>query len=171
MGHDASRDDLGPATGALPNTRRRWLPPVVLAASVLASVLPGRGQTVAMPLPGEHVVVGALIQDREVGWLEVRRDANGYLLPLLELADLIGCRVEIAEDVTTVVTPFGSRSLPANEITEEDGVLYVHELWIEESLASGVEFDASRYALSFDLPWRPGAGRVERRSTPALEAE
>ncbi|MDX1389738.1 MAG: hypothetical protein R3344_11150, partial [Acidobacteriota bacterium] len=138
---------------------------------VAAGGLPSRTQTVSTPGFGERLVVGALIQNHEVGSLDVRRDADGYLLPLYDLADLIGCSVEVREGVTSIITPLGSRTFAPGELTEADGIVYVHETWLEGALASGVEFDGSRYALAFDLPWRPGTGRVARRAPPDLEPD
>jgi hypothetical protein len=114
------------------------------------------------------LVVGAFLNQREIGWLDVRSTTDGYLIPLQAFAELAGCEVKIDNGVTRLVTPLGPIDLEPAELESAEGVVYFPESVIESRLAGGVVFDTSRYALSFDLPWRPGAESSAVRVSPAL---
>jgi hypothetical protein len=121
----------------------------------------------AMPLaasvPEPHddsLLVGVLVQQREIGTLEVLPDDDGYLIPLDDFAALTGCAVETeSAGNARLRTPLGTVTLFAElDLVRSMGVVYVRQASVEEKLATPVAFDHSRFALGFDLPWRPAAG-------------
>jgi hypothetical protein len=145
----------------------RLLPCLVVVLSIPGN--PWAETSTASSTPDEEpLVVGALLNQREVGWLDVRASADGYLIPLEAFAELAGCEVSVDGGVTRLVTPLGPIDLEQSELESAAGVVYFPESLIENRLAGGVVFDTSRYALSFDLPWRPGAGSSTVRVSPTL---
>jgi hypothetical protein len=144
--------------------------PVRLLAGLLLLHLP----LIARATVPEHrentkLLVGVLVQQREIGALEIRTDGERYLIPLESFAEVSGCSVGFDErGVARLKTPLGVVNFyPEVDLEESEGTVYVRQQTIERKLATAVSFDRSRYALSFDLPWRP----VDGSSTRTFEAE
>ncbi|HXV74908.1 MAG TPA: hypothetical protein VD788_01205, partial [Candidatus Polarisedimenticolaceae bacterium] len=136
---------------------------VSLALSLVAVAVYG-GETPDERLDTERLLVGAVVGQVEVGPLDVWRVGDDYLIPVEEFADYAGCRLQRDDYGITLRTPLGDARLDADELREHEGALYVSARVLEQQLATSVSFDAARYALRFDLPWRPSDG--ERRVLP-----
>jgi carboxypeptidase family protein len=148
----------------LPHQRRVGLAAVVfltLSLQALASFAP------PAPEPGpDELLVGVLVGSHEIGALDVRLAQDGYLVPLEELAELIGCRLYGAATDLRLDTPLGPVRLEPADLREVDGKLYLPEAVVESKLATEVTFDRSRYALRFDLPWRTPDGETLADARP-----
>ena len=144
--------------------KHRWLVAMVLS---LVFVIPAIAQSQPEPAPPENesMLVGAFIGPTEAGTLDVRRVGNHYLVPLEDFAELAGCRLIRNEQGLQLQTPMGPVPLLPEDLREAEGTVYLREDVIETKLAASVVFDRSRYALRFDLPWRP---REQGASTAPL---
>ncbi|MFV2072550.1 MAG: carboxypeptidase regulatory-like domain-containing protein [Thermoanaerobaculales bacterium] len=105
------------------------------------------------------ILVGVIVNGREVGSIEIIRRADEFLLPLEEVAPLIGASVEESDGRIVVTTPIGRVSVDGDELVEVDSVLMVPLQFFEQRLATEVGFDQQEFALSFQVPWGPGAVR------------
>jgi len=133
--------------------RCRLLPAAGLL--LLIQFPPSAGQEASRPGTPERQVVEAGVRHVAWGTLEVLVDEGEYLIPLTPFAELAGVSVQADGAVTRLITPLGTVDLQPEEVRRLEGDVYLHEKVIEEKLATPVEFDASRYALDFDLPWQP----------------
>jgi len=148
---------------------QRRMAPALLAVLLCLSV--AAASTDEPPEPGpEPLLVGVVVGQREVGSLDVRLAADGFLIPLEAFAELIGCRVTTGSQGLRLDTPLGQVPLEPQDLRDAEGTLYLHEEAIESKLAAAVVFDRSSYALRFDLPWRTEpSGAVD--SPPELQPD
>lgn len=103
-------------------------------------------------------LVGVIINNREVGSLEIRMDANTILVPLQEFAEIASFSVENIEDKTQIKTPLGIIDLPTVNLKQIEGITYISQALLKEKLSTLIEFDAANLALSVNLPWRRDSG-------------
>jgi hypothetical protein len=101
----------------------------------------------------EDLLLGVIINRREVGNLDVVRQGNTLLLPLEEFAKLAGLTVEIKDSKIKLTTPLGVISLVENDIQNIKGITYISDAVIREKLSSKIEFNSLDLALIIDLPW------------------
>ena len=94
----------------------------------------------AIPEPPRDptILVGVLMQQREVGTLQVQADGENYLIPLEPFAELTGCKVEYpARGMAKLTTPLGAVALYNDEdLHESHGTVYIRQETIETKLAS-----------------------------------
>lgn len=107
----------------------------------------------------KNLLLGVIINQREVGSLDVLREANTLLLPLLDFAQIAGFTVETNDEKTLLKTPLGVIVLNANELKKINGITYISDALLEEKLAANIELKASDLALIVDLPWRRNNGQ------------
>ncbi|MBD2446741.1 carboxypeptidase regulatory-like domain-containing protein [Nostoc sp. FACHB-152] len=101
----------------------------------------------------ENLLLGVIINRREVGNLDVIRQGNTLLLPLEDFAKLADFTVEIKDGKTKLSTPLGVISLGDNDIQNIKGITYISDTVIREKLSSKIEFNSLDLALIIDLPW------------------
>ncbi|MBE9006623.1 carboxypeptidase regulatory-like domain-containing protein [Fortiea sp. LEGE XX443] len=101
----------------------------------------------------ESLLLGVILNRREVGSLDVMRQGNSLLLPLEDFAKLAGFTVAIKENITQLNTPLGVINLAEDEIQNIKGVTYISDAIVKEKLSSRVEFNSLDLALIVDLPW------------------
>ena len=99
------------------------------------------------------LLLGVVINQREVGSLDIIRDGDTFLLPLLEFAKLAKFTVNKFEDITILSTPLGEIKLGINELKEINGITYISDKSLKEKLLTKVEFNNFDLALNVDLPW------------------
>ncbi len=116
-------------------------------------------------LPRDRLLVGIILNGREVGAPEVLRDGDagasgGLLVPLESFVELSGCTLVEAsgEEGLLLETPLGTIELDDQDVLEIDGLRYLVARVFEDKLASPVAFDEEEFALRFDLAWRAAAG-------------
>ncbi len=119
---------------------------------------------------GGTFLVGVIINEREVGSLEIRLDGDTILIPLDAFAELASLQLEKLDNNTRLKTPLGVIELAASSLKQIDGITYIHETLLKEKLSTQIEFKASDLALIVDLPWRRNSG-VSGQSAPELEPE
>jgi hypothetical protein len=103
-------------------------------------------------------LVGVIINNREVGSLDIRMDANTILVPLQDFAEIASFSVENIEDKTQIKTPLGVVSLPTSSLKKIEGITYISQALLKEKLSTLIEFDAANLALNVNLPWRRDSG-------------
>ena len=132
----------------------------LLLCAALLLPCPAPRASVSQERSNAALLVGVLVQRREVGTLEVLPVDGGYLVPLEAFAEITGCAVEPdGGGNVRLRTPLGAVTLFAElDLVRSSGMTYMRQSTVEEKLATPVSFDHSRFALSFDLPWRPAAG-------------
>ncbi|MEA5505306.1 carboxypeptidase regulatory-like domain-containing protein [Halotia wernerae UHCC 0503] len=117
-----------------------------------------------------NFLVGVIINNREVGSLDIRIDANSILVPLQAFAEIAGFTIEDIDGNTRLKTPLGVVDLVANNLKEIDGITYISETTIKEKLSTSLQFNSSNLALVVDLPWRRGSGESQQTAS-ALKPE
>ena len=148
----------------------RWL---IAFALSLALTLPSIAESPAETAPPQYepLLVGAYIGQHEVGTLDVRRVGDSYLVPLEDFAEMAGCQLLRDEQGLRLQTPMGPVPLLPEDLREAEGTVYLREDVIERKLAAPVVFDRSRYALSFNLPWRPHEPGATETTRPELDPD
>jgi len=99
------------------------------------------------------MLVGLVVDDREVGSLDVWRTAERYLLPIEALGPALGVAVEPDGDGYLFRTPLGDVALVGTAVRQVDGISYAGSDDLESLLSMGVVFDEGRFALRLDPPW------------------
>lgn len=106
-----------------------------------------------------NLLLGVIINNREVGSLDVVREENTLFLPLLDFAQIAGFTVETAGEKTQLKTPLGVIAIAANELRQINGITYISDSLLKEKLATNIELKTSDLALIVDLPWRRSNGQ------------
>ncbi|MCC5639629.1 carboxypeptidase regulatory-like domain-containing protein [Nostoc sp. CHAB 5844] len=102
----------------------------------------------------ENLLLGVIINRREVGNLDVIRQGNTLLLPLEDFAKLADLTVDIKDSTTQLNTPLGVINLTEDDIQNIKGTTYISDAFIRDKLSSTIEFNSLDLALIIDLPWR-----------------
>jgi hypothetical protein len=134
----------------------------VLLCTTLLLGDPARGETLTLEAELTRQVLGIIIAGEEVDTLEVLQDGNGYLLPLDSILRLLRAELVQAPPTARVRTPLGEAALP--DLYYAAPQWFVHSQDLAAHLKVLSHFDARKYALILDPPWRKG--RQEKESTP-----
>ncbi|MBD2488866.1 carboxypeptidase regulatory-like domain-containing protein [Aulosira sp. FACHB-615] len=102
----------------------------------------------------ENLLLGVIINRKEVGSLDVIRQGNTLLLPLDDFAKLAGFTVETKDNNTYLNTPLGTINLAESDIQNFKGINYISDAFVREKLSTNIEFNSLDLALIIDLPWR-----------------
>ena len=119
---------------------------------------------------GGTFLVGVIINQQEVGSLEIRLDGDTILVPLVEFAELTDIKIENLDSKTLLNTPLGVVEISSNSLRKIDGVIYISDALIKEKIATPIEFKAADLALNVNLPWRQG-GQSSRQTAADLKPE
>ncbi|BAY41184.1 hypothetical protein NIES2111_55760 [Nostoc sp. NIES-2111] len=103
-----------------------------------------------------NLLLGVVINGREVGNLDVIQENNTLLIPLLDFAQITGFTVENIGDKTQLKTPAGVVTLLTTELKQINGITYISEVLLKEKLATNIELNSTDLALIVDVPWRRG---------------
>ncbi|HEY9799839.1 MAG TPA: carboxypeptidase regulatory-like domain-containing protein [Leptolyngbyaceae cyanobacterium] len=101
----------------------------------------------------ENLLLGIIINRREVGSLDIVRQGKTLLLPLEEFAKLAKFSVETVNDIKQLNTPLGVVKLAENELQTIKGVVYISDTLLQEKLSSTVELNSLDLTLIVNLPW------------------
>ncbi|WP_427162747.1 carboxypeptidase regulatory-like domain-containing protein [Aliinostoc sp. HNIBRCY26] len=115
------------------------------------------------------LLLGVIVNEREVGTLDVVQENDVLLIPLLEFAKIAGFTVEAVGEKTQLNTPLGTVSLANNEIKTINGIAYVDTTFLKEKLATNIELNSADSSLVVNFPWRRNAGT--REQTAELQPE
>lgn len=118
----------------------------------------------------KSLLLGVVINEREVGNLDVIQEENTLLIPLLDFAQITGITVEALDNEAQLKTPLGLVTLPDHELRQINGVTYISETTLREKLATNIELNPANLALIVDLPWRRGNGQSSEQAI-AMEPE
>lgn len=102
------------------------------------------------------ILVGVVVDGREVGSIEIIRVGEVFRLPLEEVTHLLGATTEEIDGATVVTTPIGRITLAGGEAELVNGVVMVDLEFFERRLATEVVFDRQEFALRFTVPWTLG---------------
>jgi hypothetical protein len=107
-----------------------------------------------MPLPEgfELLLVGLWIGGLEVGELLVYAQDGGYWLSLEDLAFYLSVTLSREDGGLRAVTPIGSVALEPGELRMLEGREHLSPATLRDKLKTGVELDASEYALVVTPP-------------------
>ncbi len=115
-------------------------------------------------------LVGVIINEREVGNLEILLDGDTVLIPLEEFAEIADFEIVRLNDILQLKTPLGSVNITENNLNKINNIIYINNNLLKEKLLIQVEFKASDLALIVDLPWRRSSSESEQ-SNPELKPE
>jgi hypothetical protein len=104
--------------------------------------------------PNEPFLVGLIINEREVGTLDIIQQNNTLLIPLDVFAELTGLTLDKTEKYIKVKTPLGLTEIDLKNLRQINGITYISEKKLNEILKIGLEFKTSDLTLIADLPWR-----------------
>ncbi|WGV26383.1 carboxypeptidase regulatory-like domain-containing protein [Halotia branconii] len=107
----------------------------------------------------QNLLLGVIINQREVGSLDVVQEGKILLLPLLNFAQLTGFTVENIDGKTQLKTPLGVVAIADDDLKEINGVTYISDIVLREKLATNIELNSADLALIVDVPWRRGDGQ------------
>lgn len=102
---------------------------------------------------GNVVLVGVIINRKEVGNIDIRLDGDTVLVPLKAFADLANFTIENIGGITKLKTPLGVIDLAPSDIKQLDDVTYISDVSLQEKLLTKITFDTAELALIVDLPW------------------
>lgn len=111
----------------------------------------------SLSVTSERLLVGAVVDGREVGGLEVIRHGDEVLIPLQAFADLTGIVLTETPEGVQLQTPIGTVAVAAAEIEYLDGQTYVAMSHLKQLLQMDASFDSQEFALVFGLPWQSEA--------------
>ncbi len=114
------------------------------------------------------LLLGIIINKREVGNLDVVRQGDTLLLPLLDFAKLAKFTVETNGNTSQLKTPLGTIQLAPDELQEINGISYISDRVLKEKLFTKIELNTFDFALIIDLPWGEGS---EVRQAVKLQPE
>jgi Carboxypeptidase regulatory-like domain len=115
------------------------------------------------------LLLGVVINKREVGSLDVVRQGDTLLLPLLEFVKLAKFTVETTGNTSQLKTPLGTIKLTPDELQSINGITYISDKVLKEKLFTKIELNTFDFALIIDLPW--GEGSEVRQSAVKLQPE
>ncbi|AUS99315.1 Cna B-type [Nostoc sp. CENA543] len=104
----------------------------------------------------KNVLVGVVVNSKEVGTLVVIPEDKALLIPLDDFAQVVGLEIERLEDKTQIKTPLGVVTATEADLRKVDGVVHVTDAFLKEKLLINLELKTSDLALNVDLPWRRG---------------
>ncbi len=119
----------------------------------------------------DYLLVGAIINGRDSGVLEVYRDESGFLISLESFVDIAGVELNHANGEVEIITPIGTVIIHPKYVLELDAQYFIRDEGIEEQLAARVEFKLDEFALVISLPWYPGVDFNARDDEPLQEAD
>ncbi|HBB30306.1 MAG TPA: Cna B-type [Cyanobacteria bacterium UBA8803] len=102
----------------------------------------------------DPLLVGVIINKREVGALEVLQEQNTFLIPLEAFSEITGFSIGKVDNILKINTPLGTVDLADSDLKQINGVQYISENLIKDKLATNIEFNQSELALIIDPPWR-----------------
>ena len=110
-----------------------------------------------IPEPGfvqDVLLVGIVVNGKEVDNLEILRIPDGLLIPLDAFVALTGCTLVREGGAWRIQTPAGTVALTGEDVREVGGVRYLQQAFIETRLLVKLQFDQRAFALILNLPWR-----------------
>ncbi|MEH1935351.1 MAG: Cna B-type [Nostoc sp.] len=116
----------------------------------------------------KNLLLAVIINNQEVGSLDVVRDGNTLLLPLLDFAQIAGFTVEPTSEGLKLKTPSGVVILAENELQQIKGISYISDTLLKEKVATYIKFNSSDLALIVDLPWRRNSGDLSTKAADLL---
>jgi len=176
---------LRPAA-SVPHPRRRASAPATVLLVVLTLVLPpgASASPAASPsaapvvwAPGgaawageasvQPLLVGVVVNGRELDAVDIYREGDLLWLPVEPLAPMVDAELTELEDGGVALdTPLGRAVVPAADVRGIDRRLTVERAVLEELLASTIRFDEREFALVLTVPWRAGAERPAAPTRP-----
>ncbi|ABA22772.1 Cna B-type [Trichormus variabilis ATCC 29413] len=118
----------------------------------------------------ETLLLGVIINRREVGSLDVIRRGNTLLVPLENFAQLTGLTITTTDDTTEIKTPLGAVKLASSELEIIQGITHISDSLLQEKLNTTIELRSLEAALIVGLPWLSGS-REARNAAIDLEPE
>ncbi|MEH2435624.1 MAG: carboxypeptidase regulatory-like domain-containing protein [Nostoc sp.] len=115
-------------------------------------------------LAAQTLLLGVIINNQEVGTLDIIQRGNTLLIPLLDFANFAGFTADISSENTKLKTPAGEVTLTANELQKINGIIYISNAVLQSKLAINLELKASDAALIVDLPWRKNNGEYSTQA-------
>lgn len=116
----------------------------------------------ARPDEPRQMLVGLVVDGREVDVVDVYFDGVQFLVPLEAFLGLCECASSFSAQGVAVITPIGTVMINLVDLVERDGIEHVAESTLRERLAVRIRYDSSSYSLEFDLPWHGMASARER---------
>ncbi len=150
--------------------RRAWRVAVVVVAALTLAPL-ASGSEGPRPDDPQRMLLGLVVDNRELSASEVYFDGNEFLLPLDDFLAVCSCQLTQDGDQITIETPLGNVILQPADIVASEGVAHLRERAMIDRLAMRVSYSSSRLALLLDIPWvGPRFGETTaRRADPVAD--
>ncbi|WP_265274858.1 carboxypeptidase regulatory-like domain-containing protein [Nostoc sp. KVJ3] len=115
-------------------------------------------------LTAQTLLLGVVINNQEVGTLDIVQRGNTLLIPLLDFAKIAGFTVDISDGNAKLKTPAGEVTVTSSELEKTNGVIYISDAVLRSKLSTNVELKTSDLALIVDLPWRRNNGEYSTKA-------
>jgi hypothetical protein len=113
----------------------------------------------------EVLLVGLVVNQVEVGTLQLVRPEDTLLVPLEEFSRLLQLPLQVNVDNQVILnTPLGEAVFSPGDIIIRNGIRYLPAQLLAEQLVSEIAFDPAVFALVVQIPWRLGAGIEAQQS-------
>lgn len=104
-----------------------------------------------------RILVGIVVDAREVATEEVYREGSEFLLPIARFAAWTGAKVEPRGGGWRLETSLGSVDLPPEALATAAGSVCLRSGYLTSKLAVRVAYDPAELSLKLDVPWRAEA--------------
>ncbi len=115
-------------------------------------------------------LLGIFVGTDEKDATDVILEDGKFLLPAEETLNAINTRFRNEGGVTFLDTPIGSIEIPVDAVRKVDGLDYISENFLLETLSVPVRFDVEFYAIVLTPPWNPD-DPISTSSSPEVEIE
>jgi len=115
-------------------------------------------------------ILGIFVGPDEKAVTDVLLENGKFLLPAQETLDALAIRVREEDGVTFLDTPIGSIEVTGDFRREIDGIEFVSEDFLNETLSVPVRFDVEFYAIFLEPPWT-GEAAEKAEAPPDVEIE
>jgi len=157
--------------------RGKRLPSRIVRALSLVILLCGAGFAIAnddddgrAELDDGLALLGIFVGAEEKDATDVYLEDGKFLLPSEATFNAINTRVRNEDNGTFLDTPIGSIEIPAASLRTIDGVDFITEDFLDETLNVPVRFDVEYYAIVLEPPW--GSDEIiTADATPEVEIE
>ncbi len=125
------------------------------AAANLNNSNPSASNTIQLArIPGEPFLVAVTINGREIGTIDIIQEGKLLLIPIEAFAEVTGFSAEKSGSIYTITTPLGEVKLDSQSLREINGVTYISNTELANTLRISLNLNTADLTLSADLPWR-----------------
>ena len=140
-------------------------------ALALTLAPPASGDEGPRPDDPQRMLLGLVVDQRELSATEVYFDGEEFLLPLDDFLAICSCQHIDDGGRITIETRLGNIVLEPTDVVIIEGLAYLRERAMVNRLAMRIEYSPSRLALILDIPWTERQLGSARGNVGAATAE